>query len=122
MLYVLGNNSRFCSLVLMNMAILCDGACVLLTTGLMDMDSLCVFTYAFNLGAFGCMLVRYLCAFCSLVICTVELPSVSVFGIYLWIPLSTAVCYYPVKNVLLSHVKGFCLLLPRPCFCLLLSL
>ena len=62
-LYVLGNNSRFCSLVLMNLAILCDGACVLLTTGLMGMDSLCVFTYAFNLGAFGCMLVRYLCAF-----------------------------------------------------------
>jgi len=46
MLYVLGNNSMFCSLVLMNLAILCDGTCVLLNTGLMGMDSLCVFTYA----------------------------------------------------------------------------
>ena len=64
MLYVLGNNSMFCSLVLMNLAILCDGACVLLTIGLMGMDSLRVFTYAFNLGAFGCISVRYCVPFC----------------------------------------------------------
>ena len=85
MLYVFGKIFMFCNLLLRNLAILCERACVLLITGLIGMSSLCVFKWALSCGAFGCMLIRCLCIFfvCLSFAYIVELPVVFAFEIWL---------------------------------------
>ena len=51
------------------MEILYDGACILFITGRIGSSCLCVFMYAFNLGAVCFMFIKYLCLIIRLVCC-----------------------------------------------------
>jgi len=56
---VLGRLTRFSSFLFSNLAVLYAGACLLFITGRIGATSVCVFTYAFRLGALGFIFIRY---------------------------------------------------------------
>jgi len=60
-LYVYGRQSKLFSFLFMNLAILCNGASVLFTAGLIGSLSLCVFMYMFSFWAVGFLFTKYLC-------------------------------------------------------------
>jgi len=55
----LGNICQFFIFVLRNLASLCAGANLLLTTGLLGIFVLCVLMRALSNGALGCIWVKY---------------------------------------------------------------
>ena len=63
--YVFSRGKWKCNILISSLAILCDGVCVLIITGLMGAFSLCVLIYALSCGALGFMLMMYLCVIFS---------------------------------------------------------
>ena len=78
---MLGNSCQFFIFVLRNLASLCAGANLLLTTGLIGIFVLPVFMRALSTGALGCIWVKYPCVFYQLVVCKILLFYEFVLGI-----------------------------------------